>query len=109
MIIRTSMANRGAGVPAPPKLSQREQKRLAISQRAIKEKPKEIEEVKEEVLVEEVREDAVGAQPIVETSETIAEPGTAKIRSKVLEEIENSYKKEPDAVPKKKYKVISIG
>ena len=82
---------------------------MAISQRAIKEKPKEIEEVKEEVPVEEVREDAVGAQPIVETSEMIVEPGTAIIRSKALEEIANSFKAEPDAVPRKKYKVISIG
>ena len=69
---------------------------------------KKIEE--EAPVVEEVREEsAVAAQPIQEPDNVIVEPGTAKIRSKVLEEIENSYKKEPDAVPKKKYKVISIG
>lgn len=105
MIIRTSMAERAAaGSPvAVPRLSQRELRRLEYTGHR-----KKVEE--EAPVVEEVREEsAVAAQPIQEPDNVIVEPGTAKIRSKVLEEIENSYKKEPDAVPKKKYKVISIG
>lgn len=103
------MAERGTGIPVPPKLSQRELRRLALTKHHVSKKPEVVEEIEEEVPVEEVREDAVGAQPIAEASETIAQPGTAIVRSKALEEIANSFKAEPDAVPKKRYKVISIG
>lgn len=114
MIIRTTIAGR-AVIDSPiarPKLSDREKRRLDNTKHsegkitpAI---PKSI--VKEEVRVEEDKtiegkeENAVVAQPTVEASRSIAEPGTAMIRSKVLEELEKKADK-----PKKKYKIISIG
>lgn len=71
------------------------------------------DEIEEVPVAEEVREakeePAVVTQPVEEPVNTTAEPGTAIFRSKALEEIENSYKKEPAEVPIKKYKVISIG
>ena len=63
------------------------------------------EEIREEIPVEAVKEEsAVVAETVAEFSENIAEPGTAMIRSKVLEELEASKTQKP----KKKYKIISI-
>lgn len=116
MIIRTFMSERAAAVDATavPKLSQREQRRLAMTKHPEK-KPQEVkveEEVKEDIPVAEVREEkkepAVSVQIIGEHDSAIAEPGTARIRSKALEEIEQGFKKDPEKVPRKKYKVISL-
>lgn len=98
MIIRTSMAERAAvdNKIAVPRLSYREQKRLEHSKLA-KKMLENVEEVIEETPVaEEVREEKVVAQPIEELAHTDVAPGTAIVRSKVLEELENSYRKEPE-------------
>lgn len=122
MIIRTNMADRLGDVPSmhPPKLSNRELKRLENTkhsegkQSPVVEKISVPEEVitepviKEEVpvrveIIEEKKEteSAVIEQPIMEQDNATAEPGTAVVRSKVLEELNRK--------PRKKYKVISLG
>ena len=104
---------------AAPRLSDRELRRLAHTKHSKGKTPEVVEEVKEEIpVVEEVREEiveeikeepAAAVEPIEELEESAVEPGTARIRSKAVEEIENSFKNEPARVPLKKYKVISIG
>ena len=120
MIIRTSMADRAATVHtvAAPKLSTREQRRLEhtkhpegrlspIVKKSVEEQPI-IEEA--EIRVDDIIENNEPAEPVVEEPVIEnAEPGTAVIRSKALEEINNSFKATPDAVPRKKYKVVSLG
>lgn len=120
MIIRTNMANRAAMAqkPVAPSLSDREKRRLdntrhsegrvspVIPEEIVEAKP--VEEVKVRVeekveTIQEKEETAVVAEPIVELDDATVEPGTAMIRSKVLEELESKVEK-----PKKKYKVISI-
>lgn len=120
MIIRTSMAERAATVHAvaAPKLSTREIRRLEHTKHPegrispIIKKPVEEEPIIEEaeIRVDDIIEnnepaELVTEEPVIEN----AEPGTAFVRSKALEEINNSYKATPDTVPKKKYKVISLG
>lgn len=124
MIIRTTMAERavtGHKVTAP-RLSDREKRRLentrhsegkvspAAPTKIVDPKPVEEEVRVEEKIVETIKneEPAVSAQPIEEPVKPVAKPGTAVIRSKVLDELANSYKAEPDEQPKKKYKIISI-
>lgn len=121
MIIRTYMSERAAANQrlAAPRLSDRELRRLAHTKHSKGKMPEVVEEVKEEIpVVEEVREEIVEeikeepaavVEPIEELEQPAVEPGTARIRSKALEEIENSFKKEPAKVPLNKYKVISIG
>lgn len=120
MIIRTSMAERAAIVHAvaAPKLSTREIRRLEHTKHPegrispIIKKPVEEEPIIEEaeIRVDDIIENNEPAEPV--TEEPVienAEPGTAIIRSKVLEELANSFKIEPEEKPKKKYKVISLG
>lgn len=103
---------------AAPRLSDRELRRLAHTKHSKGKTPEVVEEIKEgipvveevrEEIVEEIKEEPAAVEPIEELEQPAVEPGTARIRSKALEEIENSFKKEPAKVPLKKYKVISIG
>ena len=128
MIIRTNMATRDQDeYLRVPKLSQREQRRLKYTKHPEgKQSPEEpsteekkiieplneevqvrVQEVQEEKQVEEKKQEpkkeAVATVQIVgETSEKIAEPGTAIIRSRALDELQQNK-------PRKKYKVISLG
>lgn len=116
MIIRTSMANRDVRTKPshPQKLSDRELKRLENTKHsegkvpAVKEIPIPEEEVKVESVIKEevpVRDTVIIEKKEVEDAAgdpTIAEPGTAVVRSKVLEELEAEK-------PKKKYKIVSLG
>lgn len=73
----------------------------------VEEKKVRVEEQNVETIKKE--EFAVTAQPIEEPEKPAVKPGTAVLRSKALEELENSFKAEPEEKPKKKYKVVSIG
>lgn len=122
MIIRTNMADRLGDALSmhPPKLSNRELRRLentkhskgrqspVVEDISIPEEVKVEPVIKEEVpvrveIIEEKKEteSAVIEQPVVEQDSATAEPGTAVVRSKVLDELNKK--------PKKKYKVISLG
>lgn len=115
MIIRTNMAGRAAShsAIAAPSLSDREKRRLnntkhsegrvspVILKEIVETEPVEEVKVRVEEQIETIQEPE---KPIVLPDNTIAEPGTAMIRSKVLEELENKAEK-----PKKKYKIVSIG
>ena len=126
MIIRTSVRNDRALAKSRAHLSQREQRRLENTKHPegkrdafaaeVTEAPVEVQIVpfKEEIPVreenlQEITESAVPAPAIVEPETTNIRPGTAVVRSKVLDEIANKYRQEPQEKPKKKYKVISIG
>lgn len=123
MIIRTNMAQRAATREkvVAPSLSNRELRRLANTKHAKEKKysadPVSIAEekpVEEEIKVREENnwvkvEETISEKTVEAPEETIAKPGTAIVRSKVLEEIANKYQAEPQEKPKKKYKVISIG
>ena len=132
MIIRTSierdraLANFGSKEQSSAWISKREQRRLENTKHPegkANPQPKKVTEAPVEVStmslrktvpvreddLNEITESAVPAPTIVEPDQTDVQPGTAVIRSKVLEEIANKYKEEPDEKPKKKYKVISIG
>lgn len=126
MIIRTSMSQRGSFKERTRQLSKREQRRLENTKHPegkhdafaaeVTEAPVEVQVVplKEEIPVreenlKEITESAVPAPAIVEPETTNVRPGTAVVRSKVLDEIANKYRQEPQEKPKKKYKVISIG
>lgn len=104
MIINTHYKKKALGLAytGPKRISSREKKRLQFTNRT--EMQKEI--IPEETIEKEV---AVVAQPIDETSQNEIKPGTAIIRSKVLEELDEDYSKEPVKKPIKKYKVISLG
>lgn len=128
MIIRTYMSQERARVPARTRQSQREQRRLENTKHP-EGKPnapavevdeasteKQVLPIQEKVPVrveEDIKEvekkAAASAETIAEPDKTTVKPGTAIVRSKVLDEIANKYKQEPDEKPKKKYKVISIG
>lgn len=120
MIIRTYIADRGSQFAVPLGLSKREQRRLENTkhpERKIAEKFSKVEEVSAEptveeevpVRVEEIVEEkkteeqraAAVVVPIEGSGDTIVEPGTAMIKSKVLDELQNK--------PRRKYKVISLG
>ena len=120
MIIRTLTADRGSSFYVPPGLSKREQRRLENTKHSkgkIAEKFSEVEKVSAEPIVEEevpvrveeiIEEKKTEEQraaavvvPIEGSGDTIVEPGTAMIKSKVLDELQNK--------PKRKYKVISLG
>ncbi len=115
MIIRTHKRPAAPVHPSARRVSTREAKRLQFTNRPEKKRvavPEEKDIIIEEPMIEEtvhIEEPAAVAEPIEELDETIVEPGTAIIRSKALEELENFYKKEPEKVPKKKYKVVSLG
>ena len=124
MIIRTNVARRAAAATkaTAPQLSDREKRRLentkhpegrispVIPNMAVETEPVEevkvrVEEEKVETVktVEEIKP-AVVEKTIDELDNTVVEPGTAMIRSKVLEELDKQAEK-----PKKKYKIISMG
>ena len=126
MIIRTSIQTDRALARSNARLSEREQRRLKYTKHPegkcdvpavqVDEAPVEVQIVplKEEVPVreeniKEITESAVPAPAIVEPEHTDVIPGTAVVRSKVLDEIANKYRQEPQEKPKKKYRVISIG
>ncbi len=100
MIINTHYKRKflGSEYTGPKRISSREKKRLQFTNRP--ETQKEI--IPEETINEEV---AVVVKPIDETSQEDVKPGTAVIRSQVLEELNE----EPTKKPIKKYKVISLG
>ena len=105
------MAERGErNYNARPSLTNRERKRLentkhsegkefsaVIPEEEVKVEPviKEEVPVRNEIIIEKEMENAAA-------DETIVQPGTAVVRSKVLEELEAEK-------PKKKYKIVSLG
>ena len=109
------MANRDVSTKysRPKKLSDRELKRLENTKHsegkipAVKKIPIPEEEVKVEPVIKEevpVRDEVIKENEVENAAgdPTIAEPGTAVVRSKALEELEAEK-------PKKKYKIVSLG
>lgn len=106
MIINTHYKKKALGseYTGPKRISSREQKRLQFTNR-----PEVKQEIIPEETIEKEKEAAVVVKPIGETSQKDVKPGTAVIRSKALEELNEDYSKEPVKKPIKKYKVISLG
>lgn len=104
------MAERGSvnSKTLPRQLSKREQRRLENTKhpkgKKIAEAPIEDTESIKNIVPVRVEEEIQEKEPAI-PEETIVEPGTAIIRSKALEELENNKVEKP----KKKYKIISIG